>query len=105
MGTMISLHIPALWLLRRQHWLIAPLIPHLTMRANNGGEGSTGSSQIKSPQSPHSYIPSHMLQHEVPGSFVVASDRTSSTRLALGLPTPLLIKLPFPEGGLNNGIP
>jgi len=30
---------------------------------------------------------------------------TLSTRLASGLATPLLIKLPFPEGGLNYGIP
>jgi len=56
-------------------------------------------------ESPHSYMPFHMLQHELPDSFMVASDRTSSTRSAFGLPTPLLIKLQFPEGGLNYGIP
>jgi len=28
-----------------------------------------------------------------------------ATRLASGLATPLLIKLPFPKGGLNYGIP
>jgi len=27
------------------------------------------------------------------------------TRFALGLPTPLLIKFPFPKRGLNYGIP
>jgi hypothetical protein len=41
----------------------------------------------------------------VVGTDFEAVTTTLSKRLSLGFPTPLLIKLPFPEGGLNYGIP
>ena len=72
-------------------------------KINNLNLGATGFSGLISCKESGQFRP-HIRLAAVVGTDFEAVITTLSTRLALGLTTPLLMKLPFPEGGLNYGI-